>query len=148
VHGAFVAGSEQLRTLLWNRARSFVFSTAPSPRLAELAAFHVQRTRLDDAGRERLHRLTAELRASLRVAKVPVMTESDAPILPVLLGSNERALAVSGALQAAGILAQAIRYPTVPRGTARLRLTVSAKWPDGAPERVARELARALEAYP
>jgi 8-amino-7-oxononanoate synthase len=145
VQGAFVAGSERLRTLLWNRARSFVFSTAPSPRLAELAAFHVQRVRADDAGRARLHALVASLRASLRAAGVAPMVDSVAPIVPVLIGSNERALAVATELQRAGILAQAIRYPTVPEGTARLRLTVSASWSDDAPERVAHALARALE---
>jgi 8-amino-7-oxononanoate synthase len=148
VHGAFVAGSRQLRELLWNRARSFVFSTAPSPHLAALAAFHVERARRDDAGRTRLHRSTAELRTALRVAGVPAMTDSDAPIVPVLIGSSERALAVSSELQHAGILVQAIRYPTVPDGTARLRLTVSASWADGAPDRVASTLARALEACP
>lgn len=148
VHGAFVAGSTHLRSLLWNRARSFVFSTAPSPRLAELAAFHVQRSRNDDPGRERLHRLGRELREALASRKVAVMTESDAPILPVLIGSNERAVAVAAALQRAGILVQAIRYPTVPEGTARLRLTVSACWPDGGPARVAKELARVLEEIP
>ncbi len=146
VHGAFVAGSAQLRTLLWNRARPFVFSTAPPPHLAELAAFHVQRARQDDAGRSRLHRLTAELRAALRDAAVPAMTDSEAPIVPVLVGSNDRALAVAATLQRVGILVQAIRYPTVPEGTARLRLTVSAGWPDGAPKRLAHELALALEA--
>jgi 8-amino-7-oxononanoate synthase len=147
VQGAFVAGSAEVRTLLWNRARSFVFSTAPSPRLADLAAFHVERARRDDAGRTRLHRLAAELRAALRAEGVPSMTSSDAPIVPVLIGSNERALLVSSELGGAGILAQAIRYPTVPEGTARLRLTVSATWPDGTPLRVARELARVLEAH-
>jgi 8-amino-7-oxononanoate synthase len=148
VHGAFVAGSAQLRALLWNRARPFVFSTAPSPRLAELAAFHVQRARADDAGRARLSRFTSELRAALRAARIPTMADSDAPIVPVLVGSNDRALAVSAALQSNGILVQAIRYPTVADGTARLRLTVSASWTEGAPERLARALAQALEANP
>jgi 8-amino-7-oxononanoate synthase len=146
VQGAFVAGSASLRSLLWNRARSFVFSTASSPHLSELAAFHVQRARSDEAGRARLSRMTTDLRAALHAMRVPTMTTADAPILPVLIGSNERALLVAGELQREGILVQAIRYPTVPEGTARLRLTVSAGWPDGAPERVADALARALEA--
>jgi 8-amino-7-oxononanoate synthase len=146
VHGAFVAGSARLRTLLWNRARSFVFSTAPSPRLAELATFHVQRARADDAGRARLRQAAHDLRVALQAAGVPTTTTADAPILPVHIGSNERAVAVASALQGDGILVQAIRYPTVPAGTARLRLTVSASWPDGAPERLATSLAKALEA--
>jgi 8-amino-7-oxononanoate synthase len=146
VHGAFVAGSSQLRSLLWNRARSFVFSTAPSPSLAELATFHVQRARADDEGRARLRQATRELRAALVAVGVPAMSASDAPIIPVLVGSNERALRVARELQGEGILVQAIRYPTVPAGTARLRLTVNAKWPDGAPERLAKALARVMEA--
>jgi 8-amino-7-oxononanoate synthase len=146
VHGAFVAGSARLTSLLWNRARSFVFSTAPSPSLAALATFHVQRARADDAGRARLHRTTRELRAALVAVKVRAMSTTDAPIIPILVGSNERALRVAEELQGEGILVQAIRYPTVPEGTARLRLTVSAIWPDGAPDRLANALARTLEA--
>jgi 8-amino-7-oxononanoate synthase len=145
VHGAFIATSAQVRTLLWNRARSFVFSTALSPGLAEQVSFHVERARSDDAGRARLRGLTSALRAALASHGVPTMTTTDSPIVPILLGSNERALRVSTELHRAGVLVQAIRYPTVPEGTARLRLTVSAAWSDAAPERLAHELARALE---
>jgi 8-amino-7-oxononanoate synthase len=148
VHGAFVACSARVRTLLWNRARSFVFSTAPSPQLSQQATFHVERTRSADAGRAHLRALMEALRSALASHGVPAMTTTDAPIIPVLLGSNDRALRVSAELQRAGILVQAIRYPTVPDGTARLRLTVSTSWVDGAPERVAGELARALRANP
>jgi len=144
VQGAFVASSSALRTLLWNRARSFVFSTAPSPALAARALFHVERARAADAERERLHDLSQALRVALRRAGVDLGSAAG-PIAPVIVGSNERALALAERLGSVGILAQAIRFPTVPQGTARLRLTVSAAWPDGAPERVAAEVARGLQ---
>lgn len=144
VQGAFVAGSNALRTLLWNRARPFVFSTAPSPALAARALFHVQRAHAADRERERLHHLSQTLRASLRHAGVDLESRAAGPIAPVIVGSNERAIELAGRLVSVGILTQAIRFPTVPEGTARLRLTVSAAWPDGAPERVATEVARGL----
>ena len=125
-HGAFVAGSERLRSFLWNRARSFVFSTAPSPLLARLGMLHVKQVRAADAERRRLTALTAELRSELQRKGQAVLEGSFGPIVPVLAGSNERALAAAAALRAEGILTQAIRPPTVPAGTARLRVTMTA----------------------
>ncbi len=146
--GAFVAGSDALRTLLWNRARPFVFSTAPSPLLAELGLFHVQRAESAEPERTRLHAFAAELRDRLAAHGVVVADGRTSgvasPIIPIIVGSNERALGVAVRLGSSGILAQAIRYPTVPQGTARLRVTVSAAWPDGAPARVASAVASAL----
>ncbi|HEX6275693.1 MAG TPA: 8-amino-7-oxononanoate synthase [Polyangiaceae bacterium] len=142
--GAFVASSPRLRELLWNRARSFVFSTAPSPLLCEVARFHVQRTR--DAGvlRARLDERTAALRTALAGARISVVPGSFGPIVPVLIGDERRALAVVENLADAGILAQAIRAPTVPPNAARVRLTVKATWPDDAPHRIASTLADSL----
>jgi 8-amino-7-oxononanoate synthase len=68
------------------------------------------------------------------------------PIVPVLIGDEGRAMAVVERLAAAGILVQAIRPPTVPVGTARVRLTVKATWDDEAPRAVAAALAKALTA--
>jgi 8-amino-7-oxononanoate synthase len=145
-HGAFVAGSAPLRTLLWNRARSFVFSTAGSPLLAELARFHVQHTRAADGERERLHAHVVRLREALAARALYPVTGSVGPIVPLVVGSNTRALAISAALAARGILTQAIRPPTVPEGTARIRLTVKASWPAGAAERIAEAMADAIAA--
>jgi 8-amino-7-oxononanoate synthase len=148
LQGAFVAGSDELRALLWNRARSFVFSTAPSPALCATALFHVQRARAADRSRARLMKLASILRAALRASGARVPERGSGPIVPVLVGSKERALALAQRLRAAGILAQAIRYPTVPEGTARVRLTVSAAWPDGAVERVAEQVVLGLGDLP
>jgi 8-amino-7-oxononanoate synthase len=125
-HGGFVAGARQLRTYLWNKARSFVFSTAPSPQLAALTGVHVQLVKESDALRGALARNTAELRAALQAANLPVAADSFGPIISVNLGDNQRVLAAAAQLRHAGILAQAIRPPTVPTGGARLRLTVKA----------------------
>jgi 8-amino-7-oxononanoate synthase len=144
--GAFVAGSASLRVLLWNRARSFVFSTAGSPLLAEVARFHVQHTRAADAERQRLHDHVRSLRQALAARDLHPVSGSAGPIVPLVVGSNTRALAMSVALAARGILTQAIRPPTVPEGTARIRLTVKANWPTGAAERIADAVVEALAA--
>jgi 8-amino-7-oxononanoate synthase len=125
-HGGFVAGSQELRTFLWNKARSFVFSTAPSPRHAELTRIHLQLAREADTARATLAANAAQLRGDLTAAGLPLARGSFGPIVSVILGDNERALAAAAKLGTAGILAQAIRPPTVPVGSARLRLTVKA----------------------
>lgn len=146
--GAFVAGSPALRTLLWNRARSFVFSTAGSPLLAEVARFHVQRTRAADPERAQLHAHVAHLRAALAARDLHPVDGSVGPIVPLVVGSNRRSLEVAAALSKRGILTQAIRPPTVPDGTARIRLTVNATWPPDGPERIADAVAEALALTP
>jgi len=143
--GAFIAGSAALRSLLWNDARSFVFSTATSPRLAEATLFHVQRVRSADVERATLLERIRALRDELVAKGVPIGSGLGGPIVPILVGDNERAGAVVGELQRSGVLAQAIRPPTVPPGTARVRVTVTARWPADAPLRVAAAIARALQ---
>jgi 8-amino-7-oxononanoate synthase len=135
--GGFVAGSKELRTWLWNRARPFVFSTAPSPLLSHVVLAQVGRARRAEAARKRLGALSTELRQALRERGVPLAIDGTGPIVPVLLGSNERAMRAMAILRDHAILAQAIRPPTVPVGAARLRLTVHADWPDDAVTRVA-----------
>ena len=138
--GGVVACSRDMRTWLWNRARSFVFSTAPSPVLCRLTLAQVRATRAADSQRRRLEQRSAELRAALIELGLPVVPGAAGPIVPVLLGSNERALFVMAELRQGGILVQAIRPPTVPKGQARLRLTAHADWPDDAVPRIARAL--------
>jgi len=143
--GAFVAGSTLLRTLLWNDSRSFVFSTAPSPRLAAWTLFHVERAREADDRRTTLFERAAQLREALTARGVAVEQGLGGAIVPVVVGDNERVLRVVAELERGGILAQGIRPPTVPPGTARLRLTVTARWSADAPSRVADAIARALQ---
>ncbi|HKY37822.1 MAG TPA: 8-amino-7-oxononanoate synthase [Polyangiaceae bacterium] len=135
--GGFLAGSGELRTWLWNRARSFVFSTAPSPLLSHVVLAQVRRARRADAARERLSALSRELRQALQARGIPLAIDGIGPIVPVRLGSNDRAMRAMAVLRERAILAQAIRPPTVPVGAARLRLTVHADWPDDAVSRLA-----------
>jgi 8-amino-7-oxononanoate synthase len=135
--GGFVAGSAAVRTFLWNRARTFVFSTAPSPLLCADTLRQVRAARLADLERERLLANAANLRAKLMERGLSIAPGSFGPIIALVLGDPERALQVATALRARRILAQPIRPPTVPEGTARLRLIVSAAHSQADLERLA-----------
>ena len=115
--GGFVAGPARYTDLLVNRARSYIFTTASTPAdtAAALAALAVVRSPEGDALRERLRDNIDRLRPGF-----------PSPILPYLCGSEQRALDVAAALLDAGLLVTAIRPPTVPPGTSRLRVTLSA----------------------
>jgi 8-amino-7-oxononanoate synthase len=143
--GAFVAGSALLRALLWNDSRSFVFSTAPSPRLSAWTLLHVERARGADDRRALLFERARALRESLAARGVAVESGLGGAIVPVVVGDNQRVLSVVAELERSGILAQGIRPPTVPPGTARLRLTATASWSADVPSRVADAIARALQ---
>jgi 8-amino-7-oxononanoate synthase len=121
-HGAFVAGSADLCAWLWNRARGFVFSTAPSPFLTRVTTHQLLAVQRASEQRARL----AELSTALR-ARLPTPSTGFGPIVPCRVSSAPQALAVADALAARGILVQAIRPPTVPPDTSRLRMTVTAQ---------------------
>jgi 8-amino-7-oxononanoate synthase len=127
--GAFVAGSRDLCRWLWNRARPFVFSTGLSPLLAAIGQGAVSEAREDETGRLRLRAASDRLRAGLAAAGLPV-AHSYGPIIPVILGEPTRALAWSRRLAEVGIRIQAIRPPTVPAGTSRLRIAARADLSD------------------
>lgn len=124
--GAFIAGTESLRLLLWNRCRSFVFSTGLPPPVAAAARTAAHLVRTDGSLAERLHSNIRLAREALARVGLPIGGDPRAPILPLVLGNEARALALSRALLEDGLFVQAIRPPTVPRGTARLRITLSA----------------------
>lgn len=123
VSGGYIAGSRVLIDFLINRARSFIFSTAPSPAVAAAcrAALRILQSEEGTLLRDRLHQNLMLLAAGLNLAVVP-----QSAIVPLILGSEESALAEAARLFEAGFFVPAIRYPTVPRNTARLRITVSA----------------------
>ena len=132
--GAFVAGPRVLVDWLWNRARSFVFSTGLSPWLAARARESVLRAQADDSGRARLAALGERLRGALRALGYDVPLASVGPIVPVIVGASEDAVALSRSLAERGVHASAIRPPTVAAGTARLRVTVHAQLGEAALE--------------
>ncbi len=144
--GAYVAGSRRLVDLLVSKARTFVFTTALPPAAcgAALAALEVLAT--EPFRRKRLHALAARMKVGLERLGFDV-SRVVAPIFPVVLGSEERALAASRALRARGFFVRAIRPPTVPQGTSRLRVALGAGHDEaqvdaflGALEEVLREL--------
>lgn len=121
--GAFVAGSRALRELLVNTARSFIFSCALAPPQVEAARAALRVVQREPWRRERLAALATRLRK--RLADHGISTEpSTTHIVPVRIGDNARTMAVCERLLARGFYAQGIRHPSVPEGTARLRLTV------------------------
>ena len=127
--GAFVACSARVRALLINTARSFIFSCAlPPPQIAAARAA-LRLLGGEPWRREALQRNAARLRARLAAAKVDTGA-STTQIVPVILGDNARTMAACEALLSRGFHAQGIRHPSVPRGTARLRLTVMATHTD------------------
>lgn len=138
--GAFVGGSRSLTRWLWNAARSFVFSTGMSPVVAAAVREALPLVR-GGGPTARLARNAELLRAS--VAR-ETLAGSVGPIVPVLLGSPERALAAAARLLELGVFAPAIRPPTVPQGTSRLRLTVQAGHEPADLERAGRQLAEVL----
>lgn len=120
--GAFVAGSFALRDLLVNVARSFVFSCALAPPQVEAARAALRLVTREPERRERLQAGAARLRARLQERGVST-APSTTHIVPVRVGSNEQAMGLCQRLLERGFYAQGIRHPSVPEGTARLRIT-------------------------
>jgi 8-amino-7-oxononanoate synthase len=123
VFGAFVAGEPEVVETVLQRARTYMFTTASPPMLAAAVEASLDVMREETWRRERLAERVAALRSGLAGAR---LAPSQTPIQPLIIGSNEAALAAAGQLRDRGILVTAIRPPTVAEGTARLRITLSA----------------------
>ena len=123
--GAFVAGSEALIETLIQQARSYIYTTAMPPAVAEATRASLRIAETEEWRRERLQALIVRFRHGAQKIGLELM-DSESPIQPVLLGDSERANRWSEALRREGILVGAIRQPTVPEGSARLRITFSA----------------------
>jgi 7-keto-8-aminopelargonate synthetase-like enzyme len=138
--GAFVAASATTCRWIRTRARSFVFSTGVSPVLAERIRLAVDRVRAADDARARLWDNAARFAAHLGLADPP-----PSPIFPLLVGDNATAVGIADDLLARGWHVQPIRPPTVPDGTARLRITVSAAHDPADIDALARDVLAALD---
>jgi 8-amino-7-oxononanoate synthase len=125
VFGAFVAAEQVVIDTLVNHARSYVYTTATPPALASALLESLQQIENGDGLRGHLLRLIAQLRSGLRGLPWSLMPSATA-IQPLLVGGNQAALKLSEKLRDRGIWVAAIRPPTVPQGTARLRITLSA----------------------
>ena len=126
--GGFICGSRQLVNLLVNKARSFIFSTAPSPALSVAARAGVELIQVEKGKslRQQLWQRVDELRRAAGSLGWETPAEPSA-ILPLIVGGEAKAVATMERLREAGFFIPAIRYPTVPRNEARLRVTLTAK---------------------
>ena len=133
VAGAFVAGDDALIEWLLQKTRSYIFATAAPAMLASALRVSLRLIAQEDGRRTHLHRLIARLRSGLTTGlqgSAWQLSDSRTAIQPLLIGRNDDALAVMEGLRLRGIWVPAIRPPTVPEGTARLRIALSAAHTD------------------
>jgi len=123
--GAFVAGDEVLIEYLVQRARNYIYTTALPSAVAVATLASLRIATAEEWRREKLRELIGRFRDGAKQLDIDVLP-SATPIQPVVVGDSAAALAASAALEARGILVTAIRPPTVPQGTARLRITLTA----------------------
>jgi 8-amino-7-oxononanoate synthase len=124
VCGAYVCGSARLKELLVNRCRHLIFTTALPPAVAEWWRDALSVVKADHTGRRTLHDNAARFRALLAVSGVNA--QGDGYVVPVVLGADARAVAVAARLRERGYDVRAIRAPSVPPDTARLRISIHA----------------------
>ena len=141
-YGAYVCASSELTELLVNAARPFVFSTAPAPPSVGAASAALELLASEPEWVERLRRNADAMRSELHAEGLDT-GPSTTQILPIVVGEAESATALCERALEHGLFAQAIRPPTVPKGTSRLRLTVMATHDSQELRRAARSLARA-----
>lgn len=141
--GAFVAGSDELIETLIQFARPYIYTTSQPPAVACATLKSLQLLRDEAWRRTHLNALIAQFRTGAQALGLRLM-DSQTPIQPILIGDSARAVAWSQGLRALGLMVGAIRPPTVPVGTARLRVTLSALH---SPEDVERLLAGLAECH-
>jgi 8-amino-7-oxononanoate synthase len=123
--GAFVAGSEALIETLIQFARPYIYTTSQPPALACATLKSLELLRTEHWRRTHLQALIKQFREGAQAIGLELM-DSVTPIQPILIGSSDRALRLSQLLRERGLMVTAIRPPTVPAGSARLRVTLSA----------------------
>ncbi len=145
--GAFVAGERDLIDWILQKARTYIYSTAPPQPVAAATRAALRLADAESWRRERLTAVIADFRHRCAQAGI-ALSNSGTPIQPLLLGDSGRALQVSDWLLERGLIVKAIRPPTVPAGSARLRIALSARHSDRDIARLAELLAEALGLFP
>ena len=125
VSGAFVAGAAPVIDYLMQNARTYIYTTAMPPALAAASLAALELIEQSAERRSHLNKLIEQLKSGLRCKRWQ-LASSATPIQPLIIGSNDEAVKASECLQQQGILVPAIRPPTVPTNSARLRITLSA----------------------
>ena len=138
--GAFVAGSEGLIETLIQFARPYIYTTSQPPAVACATLKSLQLLRTESWRREHLNKLIARFRQGAAEIGLSLM-DSATPIQPIMIGDSARAMRLSALLRERGLLVTAIRPPTVPAGSARLRVTLSAAHSEAQLERLLQMLA-------
>lgn len=123
VMGALVTGPKVFTDFIINRSRAFIYATAPSPLVAELVRFSLKLTATLPTQRDALHDLIAH--AGKEFSRIDGIQVTGTPIQPVIVGTDARALALAEVLNSQGFDVRAVRPPTVPEGTARLRVALT-----------------------
>lgn len=123
--GGFVAGSQTLIDWLWNRVRTQIYSTALPPSICAAACRALEIMQTEPERRRQLQELSQTLRTALQQRPRLTLPASSGPIIPVILSDPAVTMQVAGDLQEAGFLVGAIRPPTVPQGTSRLRISLT-----------------------
>jgi 8-amino-7-oxononanoate synthase len=141
--GAFVAGSKDLIELLLQKARTYIYTTALPQPVAAATRAALKLVDEESWRRQRVLALTERFRAAAKLHDLP-LAHSETPIQPVILGTPEAALGAQKALFEAGFWVVAIRPPTVPAGSARLRITLSAAHTDDQVDSLVETLARSI----
>ncbi len=124
--GAFVAGSETLIETLIQYARTYIYTTSMPPAVAAATLASLKLLQRENWRRDKLNSLIAQFRAGCEQLGLELM-DSPTPIQPIMVGEADKAMAISAALEQQGIFIGAIRPPTVAAGSARLRVTLSAR---------------------
>jgi 8-amino-7-oxononanoate synthase len=142
VTGAYVCGSGLLRDYLVNRCRHLIFTTALPPAVGCWWLDMLPKVQADEEGRSQLHANAARFHAKLHERGIPTL--GDSYIVPVVLGDDSRAVRVATRLQELGYDIRAIRPPSVPQGTARLRISIHADHPTTVVDELADHLTEVL----
>lgn len=145
--GAFIAGSEELIETLIQFARPYIYTTSQPPAVAWATLKSLELLKEESWRREHLAALIARFRAGASALGLQLMA-SPTPIQPLLIGDSERAMQLAAGLRQRGIMISAIRPPTVPRGTARLRVTLSAAHSEADIDRLLEALQHTLADLP
>jgi 8-amino-7-oxononanoate synthase len=144
--GAFVAGDAELIEYLLQKSRTYIYTTALPPAVAAATRAALRVSQRESWRREKALALSARLQRGLRERGLATDAATPTTIVPVVVGEAARALSISAALEDSGFLVTAIRPPTVPQGTARLRVTLSAAHEEAQVEGLLNALTQALAA--
>ncbi|WP_282051862.1 8-amino-7-oxononanoate synthase [Phaeobacter inhibens] len=144
--GALICGQRVLVETLINKARGFIFATAPSPLNAALVRAALQELKQNPARREQAWQGITHAQAEAK--RLCGLDGYHSQILPVVIGDDKRTMALASAMQAQGYDIRGIRPPTVPRGTSRLRLSITLNTGAGVITRMFEDFAREMETRP